>query len=89
MKNKLSITKKLFIITTLVFAVFIGSTLIIQLLFFERFYINDKKNDLINTIENFKADYNKADTLEKVDALLEEYEGTSGIKIVILDRCGK
>ena len=51
MKNKLinklrdkfnsnkSITKKLFIITAIFFAVFVSSTLIIQSLFFEKFYI--------------------------------------------------
>jgi two-component system, OmpR family, sensor histidine kinase VanS len=80
-----SITKKLFIITTIFFAVFVGSTLIIQSLFFERFYISKKKSDLKSSIENFRADYNKAKDNSAAMELAAEYEANYNIKIIILD----
>lgn len=88
MKNKKSITKKLFIITTIVFAVFISSTLIIQSSFFENFYISKKKKELVSNIEKFKLDYNKAEGNEKTADIIEEYEINSNIKIVIMDASG-
>lgn len=82
---KNSISKKLFIITALVFAVFIGATLIIQTVFFERFYINKKISDLETTSNKFAADFNK---LEDGDStlgdLIDEYEGDYNVKIAIL-----
>lgn len=89
MKTKTSITRKLFIITTIVFGVFIIGTLTIQSLFFERFYVNKKRNDLKSNIEKFKASYNKAETDDKVAELLQEYEGNSNIKFVIWNTAGK
>ncbi len=101
MKNKLinklkhifnrntSITKKLFIITIFFFAVFIGSTLIIQSLFFERFYISKKKSDLTVSIENFRADYNKAKDANAAMEVAAEHEANNNIKIIILDSANR
>lgn len=89
MKNKTSITRKLFIITTIVFSVFIIGTLTIQSVFFEYFYVSKKRNDLKNDIEKFKASYNKTETKDKIAELLEEYEGNSNIKFVIWNTNGK
>ncbi|MCM8712060.1 HAMP domain-containing histidine kinase [Clostridium sp. SYSU_GA19001] len=83
--SKMSITKKLFIITAVVFAVFIGSTLIVQSLFFEKFYIFQKKRDLADIISKFKIEYNKAEDETKVQEIIEEYEINNNIKIVIMD----
>jgi signal transduction histidine kinase len=80
-----SITKKLFIITAVFFAVFVGSTMIIQSLFFERFYISKKKSDLKSNIESFRADYNKAQDTVAAMEVAAEYEANNNIKIVILD----
>lgn len=89
MKNKTSITRKLFIITTIVFSVFIIGTLTIQSVFFEYFYVNKKRNDLKSDIEKFKASYNKTETKDEIAELLEEYEGNSNIKLVIWNTNGK
>jgi two-component system, OmpR family, sensor histidine kinase VanS len=89
MKIKISITKKLFIITSIIFAIFIGSTLIVQSLFFERFYIAQKKNDLSSSIEKFKTNYNKEEDEEKSAELIREYEENYNMTIMILNRYNK
>ena len=89
MKNKSSITKKLFIITFIVFVAFLSSTLIVQSLFFEKLYIGKKKNDLKVGIEKFKTEYNKAENSEKALSLIEEYEDSYNIKIIIDDKLNK
>ncbi|WP_034867975.1 HAMP domain-containing sensor histidine kinase [Clostridium lundense] len=83
--KKKSITKKLFIITAAMFALFIGITLIIQTVFFEKFYVSKKRSSLQSNVEKFKQEYNKAANNEKVIELIEEYEGTYNMKIVILN----
>jgi two-component system, OmpR family, sensor histidine kinase VanS len=83
--SKMGITKKLFIITSVIFAVFIVGTLLIQSLFFQRFYVYRKKVDLTSTIDKFKTEYNKTENDDKAGQLLEEYEANGDIKIVILD----
>ncbi|GAA0719725.1 HAMP domain-containing sensor histidine kinase [Clostridium malenominatum] len=83
--KKKSITKKLFIISALMFALFIGTTLIIQTVFFQKFYVSKKKSGLKTNIEKFKVDYNKSSSDERTIQLIEEYEETYNIKIVILD----
>ena len=89
LKNKFnrnrSITKKLFIITAVFFGIFVGSTLIIQSLFFEKFYISKKKSDLKTNIESFRADYNKAKDTSASMEVAAEYEANNNIKIIILD----
>lgn len=85
MKNKMNITKKLFIINILVFAIFIGTTLIVQSVFFEKFYVSKKKSDLGYNIKKFKQSYNKSESLIKAAELIEEYEETDNITIVVTD----
>jgi two-component system, OmpR family, sensor histidine kinase VanS len=87
-KNR-SITRKLFIITAVFFAVFVGSTLVIQSLFFERFYISKKKSDLISNIESFRADYNRAKDAAAAMDVAAEHEANNNIKIIILDSANR
>lgn len=79
-----SISKKLFILTAVVFAVFIGVTLIVQTLFFERFYINKKISDLESTIKKFTVDFNKLSDDSGLGDLIDEYEGNYNVKIAIV-----
>lgn len=83
--NNMSITKKLFAITALIFAIFIIGTLLIQSLFFERFYVYRKKTDLAVTIDKFKTEYDKTKSDDESAQLIDEYETNGNIKIVILD----
>lgn len=83
MRGSISITKKLFFITTLIFAIFVSGTLVTQSLFFEQFYINRKKSELTDNINNFKKEYNSA-TEENQDKIIEQYEVTKNLKIGIV-----
>lgn len=89
MNNKTSITWKLFIITAFVFAVFIGGTLIAQSLFFEKFYIDKKENDIKNYVERIKINYLNPDPDKNLDDLIDEISETANMKVVIIDSNGK
>lgn len=87
-KNNRSLVKKLFVITTVVFALFIGGTLIIQSVFFEKFYIMKKTDELNDNFKKFVYAYNKVEDQSKVASLIEEYEQNYNIKLGILDGSG-
>ena len=89
MKNNMSIAKKLFIITAVVFAVFISGTLIVQSLFFEKFYISKKKSELESNIVKFKDNYNKEDSEEKTGELIEEFERTNSVTVAIMSQTNR
>jgi two-component system sensor histidine kinase VanS len=88
MKYNLGITKKLFIITTIIFAVFITSALILQSLFFEKFYISKKKRELNAHVEKFIPAYNKAADSAAADALILQYEEDYNLKLGIYSNSG-
>lgn len=89
MRIKGSITKKLFIITSIIFIAFISSMLITQSLFFEKFYISRKKSDIQKNTEKFKINYNKTNNIEYMTTLIKNFEDNNNAKIVILDNLGQ
>lgn len=89
MKSKKSITKKLFIMTTVVFLIFVSGTLIIQSLFFETFYINKKKNILQSEIKKFKVNYNKINDTDEFISYINDFEEKTSSKVVIFDSLGR
>ncbi|MBA5850286.1 two-component sensor histidine kinase [Clostridium sp. cel8] len=88
LRIKKNITWKLFIITALVFTVFISSTLIFQSVFFGKFYIAQKKSSLQNKVEKFKQKYNKLENGYDVIELMKQFEENNNSKIVIVDKHG-
>ncbi|MBV7274948.1 HAMP domain-containing protein [Clostridium sp. PL3] len=84
-----SITLKLFIVTALVFIIFISSTLTIQSLFFGKFYISKKKSDLQNGVERLRSSYNKSKDDQKTVELIKDFEDINNAKVVILTDSGK
>ncbi|WP_079423767.1 sensor histidine kinase [Clostridium oryzae] len=84
MKFNLGITKKLFIITIGVFAIFIGSTLLVQSKFFEQFYVYKKQVEFKDSLNKFSKEYNKISTNKQLSNLLEKYEDSSELKIIIM-----
>lgn len=54
---KSSISKKLFTITFSLFVLFFSLTTIFEMAFFQTFYVNKKKNNLIQSIDRFKYLY--------------------------------
>lgn len=89
LKIRKNITWKLFIITTLVFIIFISSTLIFQSLFFGKFYINRKEKSLQNETQKFKAVYNRAKDEDEVIDIIRSFEEDNNAKLVIMDKYDK
>lgn len=94
-KNKLiekirkNITWKLFIVTALIFTIFISSTLTFQSLFFGKFYINKKERIIESEVKKFRALYNNTENDNEVTELIRKFEDSNNAKIVIMDSEGK
>ncbi|MBU3181371.1 sensor histidine kinase [Clostridium psychrophilum] len=88
MKSKKSITRKLFIITSIVFAAFITTNLIVQSVFFEQFYIRWKKNNLEDNLVKFKNEYTLLKNNDDESNLISSFEDQNNYKIIIRDNLG-
>lgn len=88
MKNKKSITRKLFAITSIVFMIFITTNLIVQSAFFEQFYVKWKKENLEHNLVNFKKEYNSIKKGEDESSLISSFEEDNNYKIIIRDSSG-
>ena len=84
MKNK-GIAFKLFTITSIFFIVFITCTLLLQSIFFERFYISRKTSSLQKNIESFKKAslLNGNDINTSTDSMYK-FEDTNNCKIALI-----
>lgn len=88
MKNKKSITRKLFVITSIVFVIFITTNLIVQSAFFEKFYIKWKKDNLEYNLIKFKTEYTLLQKDEEISTLISSFEEDNNYKIIIRDSIG-
>ena len=88
MKSKSSITKKLFVITSIVFVVFITTNLIVQSAFFEQFYIKWKRDNLEDNLVKFKSQYTLLKKGENESSLIRSFEEENNYKIIIRDSLG-
>lgn len=88
MKRNIGIAKKLFIVTLIVFIVFISSALIFQSLFFQKFYIHQKTEKFNEGMIKFVSSYKESMTDEQVQSLIRKYEDDYNIQICMLDGNG-
>lgn len=86
---KKNITVKLFMITAVFFISFISIELVFQSLFFQKFYISRKTNNLKTKLEDFEKDYveNIKDSKETLN-VIRKFEENNNAKIVILESNG-
>lgn len=89
MKRNIGITKRLFFITTLAFALFLIGTFLVQSLFFEEFYIGRKKDDIKSELTKLKAEYVKLANSSSYPNLLNESADKSGIRFILADSQGR
>ncbi|SHI91244.1 HAMP domain-containing protein [Clostridium cavendishii DSM 21758] len=88
---KIGIKRKLFLVTAIIFALFITTNLVINSLFFEKFYERKITSEMESISQKLKHSYdklNKSDDVEDREALnntLKEFEDEYPIKIIILD----
>lgn len=87
-KVRKNITFKLFLVTAMIFTIFITSTLVFQSLFFGKFYIYQKKRFLQSRLEKFEIRYNKLKNNDITD-LIRNFEEDNNSKIVIVNKNGK
>ncbi|MBU3190366.1 HAMP domain-containing histidine kinase [Clostridium bowmanii] len=88
MKSKKSIITKLFAITSIVFAIFITTNLVVQSAFFEQFYIRWKKDNLQDNLVKFKNQYVLLQKEEDKFGLISSFEEDNTYKIIISDSLG-
>jgi two-component system, OmpR family, sensor histidine kinase VanS len=69
-----SITKKLFLITVVIFISFLVFTFISQRVFFERMYYNKKKVDIANNVMKFNETLSTAKSEEEILIAMKEYD---------------
>jgi signal transduction histidine kinase len=84
MRFRGGIQKKLFIVTSIVFFLFITTNLVLNSLFFQKFYENKKKSEIHSLSLKFKKEYSNLKDLENADKLIKEYEDENRVKIIIL-----
>lgn len=88
MKN--SITKRLFIITSISLLILISGTMIFQSLYFTQFYTDRKIKNLRNNLNKFRASYSFDISNDLVlYKALENFEEVNNSKIAIYDYSGK
>ena len=88
MKNKKSITRKLFAITSIVFVIFITTNLVVQSQFFEQFYKKWKMENLEQNLIKFKNKYISLQKSEDQIGLISTFEEENTCKVLIRDRLG-
>lgn len=88
MKVKQSIAKKLFLITAIVMIIFILIAILIQSLFFKGFYMMRKKNQIKSGLVKIEQSCIKAKSDEDVISVINNFEGSSQYKVLILDANG-
>jgi two-component system, OmpR family, sensor histidine kinase VanS len=80
-----SITKKLFLITVVIFISFLAFTFISQRVFFERMYYNKKKVDIENNVMKFNQILSGAKSEEEILIAMKEYEDNYNTFMAIFD----
>ncbi len=87
MKRKIAL--KLFVVTTLVFMLFISAQVLLQSVFFENFYVDRKTSGLTEKLESFSKEYIKnIGSLQNTIDNIKDFEDENYAKIAILESNG-
>lgn len=80
-----SISFKLFAVTTLFLVIFISATMLLQIMLFDRFYVNRKTDALETNLRELREDYRKdAMDTDQFTVLASQYQGNNNTDIVVL-----
>ncbi len=86
---KLSISFKLFILTSVFLIIFVSGSIFFQSLFFQQFYINRKIETYKSNMESFKQLYiNNSRTSLSSSSIMQRFEDTNNAKLVIITSSG-
>ena len=87
MRRKIAL--KLFVVTALIFILFISAQVLFQSVFFENFYVDRKTNGLAENLESFSKDYTKnIGSIENTLNNVKNFEDKNNAKIAILESNG-
>lgn len=81
--SRLSISKKLFILTIFVFSLFLAFLFFGQLFFFEKYYSYTIRQNLIETVDEFSEEYKTLDTDDDINASIVRYSNDSDSFIMV------
>ncbi|GAA0121061.1 MAG: HAMP domain-containing protein [Clostridium argentinense] len=84
-KYKESISTKLFIVTTLIFTLFLSFSLLIQRIFFQSMYSNKKEQEIRTNTIKFSQRYDKLKNYEELTNLMKEYEENYNTYLAIVE----
>lgn len=84
-----SIVYKLFLLTVALFTVILGALLITQTLFFEKFYIDKKTNQIQSSLEAFKQEYLNSDqSVQTTEKWIQQFYQDYNTWVTPLDHLG-
>lgn len=82
-----SISFKLFIVTVAFFIIFISATMLIQSLFFEKFYTQHKTKTLEHNVDRFKALYQASGrNVEGMLDTIKEFQDSNNAQVAIINK---
>lgn len=84
----LSITKKLFFLTIAMFLVYLISSMVGQVLFYEKFYIHRKTDVLTKDIESFSKEYTGASGQDSINEIIVQHSNASSAYLLVMDESG-
>lgn len=84
----ISITKKIFLLTLAMFLVYLVSSLLGQILFYEKFYIYQKRETLSREIDSFAREYTGFTDMDEVNSSIVEYSNETDAYILVMDESG-
>ena len=84
---KKSITMKLFLLTAILLSVFLLFTMVLQLVFFEKFYISARMKHISENTLEFISNYNACkDNSEAVSKLADRFELLNDAALILFDK---
>ena len=85
--KKSGITLKLFTVTVAFLFMFISAVILIQFLFFQKFYVTQKIKELKSNVEKFKSNYSTYNS-NSIFNSMSDFEDKNNAKIAILENNG-
>lgn len=82
--SRLSITKKVFLLTALVFSLFLALLLVCQLFFFEQYYAYTIRRSLTQTVRNFAEAYIYLSDDQAINEAIVRYANSDNAYITVL-----
>lgn len=88
MAKNISITKKVFFLTALLFIIYIVLTLGGQVIFYGKFYMYSKQRELKNQVEEFSEEFSELTSDEDINSLLVDFSKKNDAYMLVMGEQG-